>query len=184
MEHWTPGAEYEWVDHWAEMLGLRHWYVWRDGNPSSDPAPRGAVDPDTAADGRVADGERAGQQSPLSAAEITGAAFYMLGALDWADQSDPRTVRQMAARAAIRGSEGVSYHDPNATYQLPGYPGEPLSGLHFISVLYVLIKATAPDVDPGIDLEAPYSMARQMFAAKHRKGEDPPGADNRHRSED
>lgn len=32
---WAPGKEYDWVDHWAEVLGLRDWYLWKDGNGES-----------------------------------------------------------------------------------------------------------------------------------------------------
>jgi len=43
---WTPGAEYGWIDRWAEILGLTSWFVWRDdiaGPPSEGvlgPPPR------------------------------------------------------------------------------------------------------------------------------------------------
>lgn len=34
-KRWEPGAEYKWIDSWAGFLGLRDWYEWRDGNPTS-----------------------------------------------------------------------------------------------------------------------------------------------------
>lgn len=30
--NWKPGSEFEWVDAWANILGLKGWYVWTDGN--------------------------------------------------------------------------------------------------------------------------------------------------------
>lgn len=183
---WAPGEEYQWVDHWAEMLGIRNWYTWQDGNPSADPASGGALDPDSTPKGDPSPtgADASDQESPLSAAESTAAAFYMLGALEWVDQAEGPRVQMMAAHAALRGSEGISYHDRDAKYQLAGYPGEPLSGLHFMSVLYVLIKATAPDLEPGINLQAPYAMARQMFAGKHRKNGRGQDSDNSYSSEE
>jgi tetratricopeptide (TPR) repeat protein len=31
---WAPGAELDWVDEWASLLGLTGWYRWVDGNPT------------------------------------------------------------------------------------------------------------------------------------------------------
>ena len=175
---WTPGAEYGWVDRWAAMLGLQGWYTWQDGNPTADDAATATDDEPPGTFERGAADESGGQSSttespanasPLSTDETMAATFYMLGALEWVartEREDPGTVRRIAAQAALRGSEGIRYHDREARYDLPGYSDQPLSGLQFLSVLYVLIRATAPAADPGIDLGEAYAGAQQLFAAK------------------
>ncbi len=30
--NWKPGEEFDWIDEWASVLGLKGWYVWTDGN--------------------------------------------------------------------------------------------------------------------------------------------------------
>ncbi len=167
---WSPGNEYKWIDNWAEVLGLRDWYAWTDGNPSPDhgDTPSQEKQPkqrrtfDESALGSVV----LGPSGPLDAERATAAMYFMLGALEWADESNEQEIALVAASAAITGQRGIEYLDPQSRYELPGYSPEPISGLQLLSVMYVLIKRLYPDIDQGIDLEEPYNTAHRLHSER------------------
>ena len=72
---WTPGAEYGWVDTWAEILGLRNWYGWLAGNAGTDRPPR--------PEPRAGEQGTAPGADPLSVAQEAAVTMYMLAAMEW-----------------------------------------------------------------------------------------------------
>lgn len=171
-KEWTPGREYAWIDNWAEVLGLRDWYIWKDGNAATDSTGQNAID-------RVRPRSTSGvddddtsvsveASGPLDAKAATAAMRYMLRAIDWTDQVPHQTVAQVAALAAVTGQRGINYLDANSRYDLPGYSEAPVSGLELLSVMYALIKTLDPSLDQGIDLERPYAVARTVYERKKR----------------
>ncbi len=156
--HWMPGAEYEWIETWAEMLGLNGWFAWIDGN-----------------DGQVTGGsprpERAKPDHPASIGEAEQVVFthYLLSALEWLDQEGPTRAGEVAAEIAGIGMTGIDMHG-DRKYTLRTIPGKQFSGRHLVSLLYVCLKAVDPTIDPGIDLHDPYLRALEL----HRR---PPSTD-------
>ncbi len=170
---WTPGLEYGWIDHWAEILGLRDWYTWKEGNAENDePLVPTAQRPD---DGPASSASPldSGARSPgtLPPELAKAATSFMVEAMEWADTVSTDQVTIVAARAAFIGQSGIEYLDASSRYELPGYSTEPISGLHFLSVMYVLVKQLSPSLDQGIDLEAPYRAARELYQRGRRRGE-------------
>jgi tetratricopeptide (TPR) repeat protein len=163
--HWSPGDEYDWIDQWAEALGLRGWYTWRTDDPAIDEHPghtaskteEPAASRPAAVPGPL---PTLGPSGPLDASQANAALGFMLGALAWADGQDRQTIGLVAAKAAKIGQGGIAYRDTASRYDLVGYSNEPISGLQLLSVMYVLIKQLDPALDQGIDLEAVFSAAR------------------------
>jgi hypothetical protein len=104
------------------------------------------------------------------------ASYYMLAALEWLDGRPLSEVAEVAHHAAVIGQSGIEYDDPDSRYQLPRFRDAPISGLQFLTTMYVLIKAITPKADQGIDLEEPYRVARAMFEGKHGRDAAPQGA--------
>jgi hypothetical protein len=157
---WTPGAEYGWVDAWAQRLGLRDWYGWIDGNAGTDRPAR--------PEPRAGDRGTAPGATPLSAAQEAAVTMYMLAAMAWAAERSTQEVAMVGRRAAMLGQHGIRYHDPASRYTLDGFREAPLSGLQLLATMYVLITQMMPGVDQGIDLAGPYLAAQQRFEARGR----------------
>lgn len=163
---WTPGLEYGWIDNWAEILGLRDWYTWTSGNPESD-EPLVPIAPNRPDEGPASSAPRLdsgkGSTGTLAPDLAKAATLFMLAAMEWADTVSADQTTMVAARAAFIGQSGIEYLDASSRYELPGYSTEPISGLHLLSVMYVLVKRLSPSLDQGIDLEAPYLAARELY---------------------
>ena len=61
------------------------------------------------------------------------------------------------------GREGLDYASPDQKYRLRALPGENFSGLHLMCVMFAGSKQIAPDMDTGMDLEAPFLTALELF---------------------
>lgn len=147
---WSPGAEYEWVDDWADLLGLTGWYEWIDGNAA---ASQGQSEPDARA-----------AESPgptIGAAEHPAYRYYLLAALQWLDEAGLARAREVAAEIAALGTHGLDLHG-DRTYTLQTIPGKDFSGRHLVAYLYVCLKAIDPTLDPGIDLHEAYLQALEL----------------------
>ncbi len=145
---WSAGAEYGWIDHWADALGLTGWYDWIDGNgaPATTPPPT----PPTA-----------GTSAPMTEAEQMAYLHYLLGAMEWLDQAGLARAREVAGEIAALGTGGLDLQG-DRKYTLRSLPGKEFSGRQLVSYLYVCIKAIDPTVDPGIDLHEPYLRALEL----------------------
>ncbi len=157
--NWTPGAEYEWIDQWAELLGLVGWYGWTDGNEVSPPGE---------SDLRTGTTDEA--RPPTDPAELAAYRYYLLAALKWVDQEGLGRAREVAAEIAALGTGGIDLHG-DRTYTLRSIPGKEFSGRHLVSYLYVCLKAIDPTLDPGIDLHEPYLQALELHRRSPPKGD-------------
>lgn len=149
---WTPGAEYDWVDRWADLLGITGWYGWIDGNgaPAAPSAPP-PTKPETF--------------TPMAEAEQMAYLHYLLGALEWLDREGLARAREVAAEIAALGTGGIDFQG-DRTYTLRSLPGKEFSGRHVVSFLYVCLKAIDPTGDPGIDLLEPYLRALELHQGR------------------
>lgn len=150
----NPGDEYDIVDAWAEMLGLKGWYEWRDDvKPKRAP---GDVEQKKSGNSDV-------QNNPA-------AIFYLLGALERFDTMTDSDIRDLSFEVAMLGSKGFDFVSPDHKYSLKAFPGEKFTGLQLVCMMYAGFQRIAPDQDLGIDLSEPYKGALKLHELK--KGKD------------
>jgi tetratricopeptide (TPR) repeat protein len=148
----SPGGEYDLVDEFADMLGLRGWYEWKP-DPSPQPAvttekPEGTTNP-----------ELLKQNHPA-------AVWFLLDALERYEQLPIKRVKEVALEIALIGRDGLDYADPTKKYRLQNLPGESFSGLHLMCLMFAGFKRFAPEHDVDMNLEEPFLTALQLLAAK------------------
>ena len=150
----APGDEYDLVDEFADLVGLREWYVWKPDPGDQQP---------TAADDMV----REGTSNPeLLRAKHPAAVWFLLDALKrYAGLAD-EAVRQIALEAALLGREGLDYASPDKNYTLRALPGETFSGLELMCLMHAGFKRLAPGEDTGMNLDEPFLTALELFNGK------------------
>jgi tetratricopeptide (TPR) repeat protein len=146
--HLQPGDEYDLVDEFADITGLREWYEWK-----ADPG-----------DHHVAPSvQREGTTNPdLLRQKHPAAVFYFLDAFKRFDQMSPDQIRDVAFEIALVGRSGLDYSDPTEKYHLKNIPGKGFSGLHLMCLMFAGFKRIAPEHDVGMDLEEPFLTALQL----------------------
>ena len=163
--HWSaraggstpPGEEYALVDEFAEMLGLTGWYSWSPDTTAqhspfaAEPVLEGSTNPD------------------LLRAKHPAAVWFLLDALKRFAAMPPEQVRQIVVEIALLGREGLDYANPDQNYRLRALPGESFSGLHLMCLMFAGSKQVAPDLDTGMDLEAPFLSALELFNNEQRR---------------
>jgi len=151
----TPGAEYDLVDSFAEFLGIRDWYDWKKD--------RGFIPPE----GVLDDVEKEGTtNTELLKAKAPASVMYLLDAIERFDEMDQDTVKLIVMEIALMGQEGIDYASPENKYQLKNIPGEAMSGLQLMCIMYVGFKQLDPEVDPEMDLEDEYQQALGIWKTK------------------
>ena len=164
-DHWRtrhrqlgPGDEYNLVDEFADMLGLRGWYEWK---------------PDTGAPvsaGATAGEKPEGTTNPeLLKQKHPSAVWYLLSALVRYDKLPVEKVREIALEVAQLGRNGLSYADAEKQYRLNSLPDETFSGLQLMCLMFAGFKRIAPDQDVAMDLEEPFLKALQMYQSGEEK---------------
>jgi hypothetical protein len=156
-QHWQaharnlgPGDEYGLVDDFADMTGLRDWYEWKpdpgDQPPTADePVLEGTTNPE------------------LLRAKHPAAVWFLLDALQRYARLPSDEVRKIAFEIGMLGREGLDYADPEKKYRLRTLPGESFSGLQLMCLMHAGFKRLAPEQDTGMDLDAPFLTALEMF---------------------
>ena len=150
-----PGDEYNLVDEFADMLGLRGWYEWKpdtstpvSASGATDEKPEGTTNP-----------ELLKRKHPASV-------WYLLSALERYDKLPVEKVREVAFETALVGRGGLDYASSEKKYRLKSLPDEEFSGLQIMCLMFAGFKRIAPEQDVGMDLEEPFLLALQMFDAK------------------
>jgi len=64
------------------------------------------------------------------------------------------------------GQEGIDYSSPENRYHLKSLPGQAMSGLQLMCLMYAGFKQVAPDMDSGMDLEKEYQQALGIWKRK------------------
>ena len=151
----TPGSEYDLVDAFGEFLGIRDWYTWK-----SD---RGFIPPE----GILDDVDKEGATNPeLLKAKAPASVMYLLDALERFSSLEPDEVKRIAFEIAVMGQEGIDYSSPENRYHLKSLPGQAMSGLQLMCLMYAGFKQVAPDMDSGMDLEKEYQQALGIWKRK------------------
>ena len=146
----TPGDEYDLVDEFADLVGLRDWYVWQpdpgDQKPTADePVLEGTTNPE------------------LLRAKHPAAVWFLLDALKRYARLSNEDVRQIALEAALLGRKGLDYASPDKNYTLRALPGEAFSGLELMCLMHAGFKRLAPGEDTGMNLDEPFLTALELF---------------------
>jgi hypothetical protein len=155
-KHWQeraknlgPGGEYQLVDEFADMVGLRHWYEWR---------------PDPGHHEATAETLKEGTTNPaLLKQKQPAAVFYFLDAFKRYETMTPEQVRNVAFEIALLGRNGLDYASPDEKYELRALPGRKFSGLHLMCLMYAGFKRVAPEHDVGMDLNDSFLAAMSLF---------------------
>jgi hypothetical protein len=155
----SPGDEYGLVDEFAEMIGLRDWYLWKpDPGIERSNAP---TEPELILEGTT-NPELLKQKHPA-------AVWYLLDALQKYSRLSTEEVRKITFEVAMIGREGLDYADPEKKYTLRSLPGQNLSGLQMMCLMFAGFKQVAPEQAVGMDLEEPFLTALELFNAKEPK---------------
>lgn len=162
-QHWqqrhptlTPGAEYDLVDEFADLVGLRDWYAWKPD--PGDQAPPAVDETEPVREGTTNPG--------LLRAKHPAAVWFLLDALQRYSKLSTEDVRKIAFEVAMIGREGLDYADPEKKYRLKSLPGETFSGLQMMCLMHAGFKRLAPDQDTGMDLHEPFLTALGLFNSK------------------
>lgn len=154
----APGSEYELVDEIANLLGCRNWYSWRT-DPGEFPI----------LDRYEGDFPISGVSDPEKLKQKNAAAVPLLiKALDRLDKMEEAGIKQLVMEAALAGQSGINFTDPTPSYSLKSLPGENLSGLEIMCLLYSGLKQLSPlmpDSEIGMDLSAEYRTAKELRAS-------------------
>ncbi len=152
----TPGDEYDLVDEFADLVGLREWYVWKPDPGDQKPT--------------AAEPVREGTTNPeLLRAKHPAAVWFLLDALQRYARLSNEDVRQIALEAALLGREGLDYASPDKNYTLRALPGETFSGLELMCLMHAGFKRLAPGEDTGMNLDEPFLTALELFNGESRK---------------
>lgn len=155
-QHWRarsaqlgPGDEYNLVDEFADMVGLRGWYEWK-----IDPGAHTVTEPP----------RKEGTTNPgLLKLKQTPAVYFLLDALKRYEKLPVDTVREIALEIGMVGRNGLDYASPDQKYTLKSLPGEKFSGLNLMCLMYAGFKRIAPEHDLQMDLHEPFLIALEMF---------------------
>ena len=144
-----PGDEYELVDAFADLLGLRGWYEWK---------------PDPGTHEVTAAPEKDGPTNPeLLRQKHPAAVWFLLSALKRYAPMDVEQVRAIAFEIGMLGRNGLDYTSADKKYTLRALPGEAFSGLQLMCLMHAGFKQIAPEQETGMDLDAPFLTALELF---------------------
>lgn len=83
---------------------------------------------------------------------------------------DDATIKNLTLGAALLGQEGIDYADPAKRHRLKELPGELLSGLEVMCLLYAGLKRIAPtEADIGFDLNDDFAMALELYHSEKER---------------
>lgn len=155
-QHWQsrssqlgPGDEYNLVDEFAEMVGLRDWYEWK-----IDPGTHTVNEPPR---------KEGSTNAELLKRKQTPAVYFLLDALKRYDKLSADQVSEIAMEIGLRGRNGLDYASPDQKYILKSLPGEKFSGLNLMCLMYAGFKRIAPEHDLQMNLHEPFLIALEMF---------------------
>lgn len=153
--HLKPDEEYDLVEAFADMVGIRDWYPWLP-----DPGHH-EITGTTAQEGSNNDA--------LLRAKHPAAVWYLLSALERSDKLTTEQSQEIAFEIGAPGQNGLDYSSPAEKYVLKTLPGERFSGLQLMCIMNAGFKRFAPEVDGGIELDAPFLQALVIYEKRKRE---------------
>ena len=148
MESFHPGDEYALVDQFARVLRLEDWFEWKTDN-SQQPQPEGPTNP-----------ELLKKKEPATV-------MYCLGALQYFQNMDKKTIFAVGSEIALLGKDGLDYSSADRKYSLKSIPDKEFTGLQLLCYMYVAFQITDPDIDLGLDFKEPYEMALLLHTKRN-----------------
>ena len=156
------GDEYDLVDAFASILGLRDWFVWQ---PDRSEEPRLDADVWQGIDVEAAEAQGREAEAGLLHQKESAAVMYLLGTLERYDRLNASEVNRITAEIALLGRTGLDYTSSDRKYTLDSIPGEQFTGLQLMCMLYVGLKRTASDLDPGMPFADAYRTALSLHGS-------------------
>ena len=157
-----PGDEYTLVDEFADMLGIRDWYEWIDDS--------GVVSQSVRNKAVATDNQPQGTTNPeLLRSKDMASTMYLLAALERFEKLPAAKVKQIALEIAVLGMSGLDYAASEKKYKLNALPGEEFSGLEMMCLMHAGLRQIEPGIDTGMDLDEPFSTAKQLYAGRNGK---------------
>ena len=146
------GDEYDLVDAFADILGLRGWYEWKPDPGTHEvteaPVKEGTTNPE------------------LLREKHPAAVWFLLSALQRYAPMAVEQVRNIAFEIGLLGRSGLDYASPEKKYTLETIPGQMFSGLQLMCLMHAGFKRIQPDLDSGMNLDEPFLTALQLFNAE------------------
>lgn len=156
-DHWLsrsiflpPGAEYQLIDEFADILGLSQFYEWKD-----DPMYEAGSEQSQQPSGVI--------NEPLLEAKAPAAVFYLVAALKRFESMSLDEIQKIGFEIALLGAEGIDYTNANKRYNLRNLPAEQFTGLQLMTLMYVAWQKFAPVKDIGINFYEEYKTALQLY---------------------
>jgi tetratricopeptide (TPR) repeat protein len=153
-QHLTPGDEYNLVDEFADLVGVRDWYGWQEDpghhEVTAAPLKEGTTNP------------------KLLKSKNPAAVYFFLDAFKQFDALTPEQVSAVAQEIAVLGRNGLDYASPDEKYVLRSLPNRKFSGLHLMCLMFAGFKRVAPEHDLQMNLEEPFLAALEIY--QERRG--------------
>ena len=92
----------------------------------------------------------------------TDTVMYCLAALENYQELPPEKIQAVAYEIAMLGRGGFDIQDTDRKYTLESLPGK-FTAIQLMAYLYVGLKQTDPDLDPGVNLDNEYKLAHEIF---------------------
>ncbi len=128
----APGDEYDFVDEFADRLGMQGRFRWLE-----DPGPWTIKE-------HLADRKEGTTNPALLSEKAPAAVMYLIGALRRFAGLTKTRIREIAFEIAVLGRSGLDYASPAQQYSLNSLPGETFSGLQLMCLMYVGFKRVEP----------------------------------------
>lgn len=102
------------------------------------------------------------------ATETMMMSMYMVGAMEYLDKLDVRSVQTIAMQIARVGQTGIS---PKGTYSIPAIPDKEFGGYQFLAYYYVSWARAYPEALDrlGLPFKTAYETAKQMYNKRKDK---------------
>ena len=96
------------------------------------------------------------------ATETMMMSMYMVGAMEYLDKLDVRSIQTIAMQIARVGQTGIS---PKGTYSIPAIPGKEFGGYQFLAYYYVSWARAYPEALDrlGLPFKTAYETAKQIY---------------------
>lgn len=78
-------------------------------------------------------------------------------------------MREITFEVARVGQNGIDYASSDKQYTLLSLPDEVFTGLQLMCLMHAGFKRLAPDADTGMDLDAPFLKALELFQQGKRR---------------
>ena len=93
--------------------------------------------------------------------------MYCLGALQYFQNMDKKTIFAVGSEIALLGKDGLDYSSADRKYSLKSIPDKEFTGLQLLCYMYVAFQITDPDIDLGLDFKEPYEMALLLHTKRN-----------------